>query len=108
MFYLYSYYLFIFSYLDGIVTIVLVCLVESVVNVRLSVHCITTSSPLGKVDVSPFLGLRPEHLVAAGIFFLLTITVPVSVVPTRRSSGGLYKSDLCRDRTPSAEVGPSA
>ena len=72
--------------LDGMDTIVFGCFVESVVSVLLSVHCITTMGPLRYVNTSPFFGFRPDDLVAAGIFFLFTITVPVNVVPTRSSS----------------------
>ena len=72
-------------YLDGIETIEFVYFVVSVVRVRLSVHCITTILSLQYVLTSPFF-LFELDFVAAGTLFLLHMTVPVMVVPIRRSS----------------------
>ena len=67
------------SYFEAMETIEFECFDESVVMVRLSVHWTTTISPLRYVATSPFFCLFV--LVAAGMFFLLHITVPVRVVP---------------------------
>ena len=61
-----------------------VCLVVNMVSVRLSVHWTTTVWPLQNVATSPFFCLFT--FTAAGIFFRLHITVPVSVVPIWSSS----------------------
>ena len=56
------------AYLEGIGSILFVCLVVRVMSVRLSVHWTTTSGPLQYVATSPFFCLL---LTATGIFFFI-------------------------------------
>ena len=67
-----------FVYLEGTETILLVYLVDRVVRVLLSVHCMTICGPYRYVVTSLF--CHPFCFTAVGMLRLLVITVPVRVV----------------------------